>query len=320
MNIHPKTLKQEAAQLLQQTSPDYRQTVLLHSAVSLGILFLINLVSVFLNNAISDTGGLSDIGIRSILGTVQSTLMTAANIALPFWEAGILYTSMRVARQQQTRFSMLTQGFRRFGALLRFMILWMLISFAVAMVSINVLSIFAMFISLPPELEQAMAAVDMTAVTDPAEIYEMLPMDLMLQSMIPVVVVYLLLFFGVIIYFSYRFRLSQYLLLDETPIRARAALRLSNHLTNGHKKSLLMLDLSFWWYYLLQALITCLVYTPELISAMGISLPIPSDIFNVLSYGAYCVVSLILVYYAGAYVQTTNACAYEHLRSIPENI
>lgn len=317
MNI--KTLKQEAAQILKQTAPDYRKTVLLHSAVSLGILFLINLVSILLNSAIGDTGGLSDIGIRSILGTVQSTLMTASNLLLPFWEAGILYTSIRVARRQETRFSMLTQGFRRFGPLLRFMILWMLICFAVAMICINALSIFAFFIPLPTELEQAMTSIDLTTVTDSAALYDMLPMEQLMQAVLPLTVIYLLLCFGVILYISYRFRLSQYLLLDETKVRARAALTLSNHLTKGHKKSLLMLDLSFWWYYLLQALMTVLVYTPELLSAAGISLPLSADAINVVSYGVYCIASLILTYFAGAYVQTANACAYDHLRSIPEN-
>lgn len=320
MNIQPKALKQEAAQILQQTVPDYRKTVLLHSAVSLGILFVINLISVFLSNAIGDTGGLADIGMRSILGTVQSTLMTAANIALPFWEAGILYTSIRVARQQETGFSMLTQGFRRFGPLLRFMILWMLICFAITMISSNVLIFLSFLMPVPPALEQALSAVDITAMTDPAAIYELIPVELMLRSFMPLAVIYFLLCFGVILYCSYRFRLSQYLLVDETPVRARAALMLSNHLTNGHKKSLLLLDLSFWWYYLLQLLLAVLVYTPELLSLAGVQLPLSADVLNVASYGLYCIASLTLTYFAGAYVQTTNACAYDRLRKLPEEV
>ena len=146
------------------------------------------------------------------------------------------------------------------------------------------------------------------------KLYEQLPIEELMPFIIGISVVYALISLTVILWLSYRFRFSQYLLTDETPVRARAALALSNHLTRGHKKSLFMLDLSFWWYYLLQFAVAAIVYIPDILTLTGNPLPISGTVANVVFYGLYCIASLSLIWFAGAYVQTTNACAYTSIR------
>lgn len=318
MNVlQSKELKQRAALRLNEAS-GFRKTVVLHSAVSLGALIAVMVLDLLLSNAMNQTGGLSGIGARSVLGTVQGVLSTAVNILLPFWELGILYTAVRTARQQTHSFSMLTRGFQRLGPVLRYYLVQLGILFAVLTVCLNVVMFFTSWIPMPEGLQTALTQLDPTAISDPEQLLTQLPMDLLLSYLAPVLILFTLIYCGVLIHLGYRFRLSQYLLLDEEKTGAVAALGTSNRLTQHSKWSLFKLDVSFWWYYLLQLLASALAYGPELLSLAGVTLPISPGVASILFYALYAGASLALSWWAGAYVQTTYACAYEQLCTPPE--
>lgn len=312
-------LKQQARQILEATQPEYRKTVLFHSAVSLAALVLVMVLDLLLTNAVAQTGGLSDIGTRSFLGTVQGALSMAVNILLPFWELGILYTSVRVVRRQEHPLPMLSRGFQRFGPVLRYYLLQIGILLIVAMVLSNAVPILTMWQPIPEELQNAIAQIDVTAVTDPEQLMAQLPIDQLLSYMMPTLILFAAAYFIVLLHLGYRFRLSQYLLLDEQKIGAVAALGTSNLLTKHHKWNLFRLDLSFWWFYLLQLAVMAVAYGPELLALAGVTLPMPSGAADLLFYLLYTAASLTLTWFAGAYVQTTYACAYEQLRTPPES-
>lgn len=320
MNVlRPKEIKCRAAQLLTESAADYRKTVVLHSAISLAALIIVMLLDLMLSNAVAQTGGLAGIGARSVLGTVQGVLSTAVNILLPFWELGILYTSIRAVRRQPWEFSMLTRGFHRLGPMVRYYLAQIGILMLVAMVSSNAVMMLTMWIPVPESLQAAFAQIDMTAVQDPEQLMAQLPIDQLLSYALPTLVLFAVAYCGILIHLSYRFRLSRYLLLDEQKIGAVAALGISNRLTKGNKWNLFKLDLSFWWYYTLQLLVMALAYGVELLSLLGVTLPMSSGVANLLFYGLYAVASLALSWWAGAYVQASYACAYQQLCTPPES-
>lgn len=105
---------------------------------------------------------------------------------------------------------------------------------------------------------------------------------------------------------AYRYRMAIYALLEDPSITAREAMEISKRITYGHKMELLLLDLSFWWYYLLQAV------------AVSVSTYSNLTLENLWTgFGVYLgsqAVTLVVNWLFFGYVQTTYAHAYNYLR------
>ena len=319
--IQVSQMKKQASGILQNRSPEFRKTVLLHSAVTVAFLLLTSVVSFFLNRAMEGNQGLSGMGTTAILRTAQFVLTLMGNILLPFWEIGLLYTAIRAVRGKSTDFSLLTQGFSRFSVVIRYFVLYMLILLVVGFVCGNLLMSLTMFLPTPPSISSALESIDPTAYTDYQVMLEdimqalsQVPRTQLLLYFVPIGIFYLAGYLTVILLLSYRFKMSRYLLMDDKPVRAREALRISNRITRGEKTNLFLLDLSFWWYYLLQIGVAAIIYIPDLLVAAGVTLPVSQNIANLLAYVVYCAFSLVVTWFAGAYYQTTMACAYEALK------
>ncbi len=312
--IRVSEVKKQAAAILRERKPDYRTLVLMHSAVSVAFLLLTAIISFFLNRAMEGNQGLAGLGTTAILQTAQTILNLTGNVLLPFWQLGILYTSIRTARREYTDFSMLTQGFRHAGSLLRYFLLMFLILMGLAIACSNVIVTLSMFLPTPPALMEALESVEPGDMEGMMQALEQMPRNLLLAYTIPLAVIYIAGYGTLAILLSYRFRMSRYLLLDESGMRVRQSLKVSNRMTKGEKVNLFKLDLSFWWYYLLQIGISGIVYIPDILSVFGVQLPVSANVANLLAYVLYCVVNLVLVWFVEAYYQTTMACAYEVLK------
>lgn len=305
-------LKRRAATLLEQTRPEYRKLVTIHAAVSFGVLLVISLIQLLLNLSMTNEAGISGIGTSAIFTTAKATLGVISGILLPFWEVGVLYTSVRVVRRQEAEFTHLTRGLRRWGVVLRYYLLLLMLYFGVLMLLSNLIPVFMMLFPMPQSMEASMAEIDLSTVTDPMMLLEI---PGLMTYLLPIGGIFMLIYFAVLIHLTYRFRMSQYLLLDDPAVPALPALVLSNQMTKGYKWSLCKLDLSFWWYYLLQFAASAISFAPELLELAGVSLPIAADVQFFLFQGLYSLASVAVVWFFGAYVQTTYACAYDTLRS-----
>ena len=319
--IHVSTIKKRASRILREKSPQFRRTMLAHGAVSVVFLLITSLISFYLNHAMADNQGLSGMGTTAVLRTAQVTLTLIGNILLPFWEIGILYTAIRAVRGESTEFPLLAQGFRRFGVVIRYFILWIVILFAVGMVCSNVLMALSMFLPTPPAIATALNGIDPAAYTDMTEMLTdilgalaQVPKTQLLLYFVPLGILYVAGYITLLILLSYRFKMSRYLLIDETPMRARKTLGTSNRITKGERGNLFKLDLSFWWYYLLQLAVAAIVYLPDILMASGVALPVNYSTASLLSYVVYCILTLVLAWSAGAYYQVSLACAYETLK------
>ena len=121
MNIlHSRRLKERAASILSQTQPDYRKLVALHAAVSFGVMLAVSLIQLLLTMSMGNESGLSGMNSSAIFSTVKVTLGLFTSLLLPFWEVGILHTSIRVVRCEDAEFTHLTRGLRRWGVVLRY--------------------------------------------------------------------------------------------------------------------------------------------------------------------------------------------------------
>lgn len=316
MNIlNSQSLKETAASRLSRACCNPRLLTLIHTGVSLAAALLVAAVSFILEQKIGTTGGLSGIGLRSALTTAQSFLQLLLTVLTPFWEIGIVFAAIGLARQRAVRPESLTAGFRRFGPVLR---LKLLLLFLCSLLAMPCMYVSAMIFSMTPLsadfqammlpiLEQAAAAGQISQL-DPAAT------EGMLEAIQPMIPIFIVVFLGVLLPLMYRLRLAEYIIMDDASCRALPALIASWQMTRGQAMALLRLDLSFWWFYLLQALTLALAYGDRLLSLLGVSLPISDGGVYFLFYGLYALAELALYWRFGSFLYTTYALAYDTLR------
>lgn len=330
--ISSRNLKKRAASITKHSS-DFRKAVWQHSLIVLGVPLAVFLIQLLLDAAAPSQKGLDGFQTAAIFSTVQSTLDTVCSILLPFWQAGLLYAAIRATRRQDVEFSNLAQGFRRWGVVLRFYILLYLGSMAAVMAITSALSILMTFLapiyvlimpapasmqnfsseSFLTELQKAAEAEDMAAIVN------LIPKDTIMY-ILPLVVLTLLGTLALLLHLYYRIRLSQYLLMDDPAVGARASISLSNRMVKGNKWNLLKLDLSFWWYGLMNAIPVLISTLPMILTLCRISLPVSGTVLTLLCQIVSTVLSLGIVWFFGPYVEATYACAYDELRTPGQTI
>ena len=125
---------------------------------------------------------------------------------------------------------------------------------------------------------------------------------------------FLLLFLPV----SYHLRLSGYFLMDAPEKGAIYALISSFQYMRGNCLSMVRLDLSFLWFYVLEILVGLLCYGDIIAEALHIPLPLSPDGAYLLFLGAYLLCQFGLYVWQKNYVSVTYACAYRTLAEQPE--
>lgn len=297
---------------------DPKKIILLHTGATLLLSLLLILLDYLLEQRIGNTGGLSGIGTRSILETAQSVLQLARNLALPFWQMGYLYYTLKLAQGNDAGFSGLLQGFRRFGAVLRLKMLMAGLVFLVVMISSYLSS--SIFLLTPwsdPLLEALMpmfsGTVDENAIMS---IYESIP----LSSVVPMMILFLVCFAALVIPIYYRYRMADLWLMDHPGRGALAALHSSRRMMHGNCIAVFKLDLHFWWFFLLELLVSLIGISDLLLMQLGISLPFDETVSYFVFFGAYLVLQMALYLWKQNEVSVTYAHAYEALKPTEEEI
>lgn len=311
--LQPSVLRRRAGDLLQRAAYDPKKLVLLHTAVAAGSLFLVNIINYLLSLQIAQTGGLGGIGLRSVLTTVQSVLELVITIALPFWEMGLVFAALQWAKGESSVPADLLGGFRRFGAILRLRLLQGILLFVIVFGVFNISYIiflvtpFAdpLLAQLEPIIQQAG-----TSVQPEMLITEELLMSTA-QHCIPLFVIFGALFAVVLIPVFYRVRFADFAVMEEGG--ALKALLKSVKLTKKHSLQIFKLDLSFWWFYLLQAACIAIGYGDSLLSALGVALPLSSEMRFFLFSGLSLLLQGALLWQYQGSVLTSYALAYQTL-------
>ena len=291
--------------------------VLLHTGVTVGAAFVIMLLQYLLAEGIGNTGGLSGMGMRSVLETAQLVLQWANTLLLPFWSLGFLHVALLWAREAQADKRDLLAGFHRVGPYLGLLLNRAILTILVLVVSINISSVIYM---MTPAADRILELAESFGNTDQMYDYlyslDMEQIMVLLRSMIPMMVIGCVLASVLLIPLLYRFRMGEYVILDQKGIRGIGAMILSAALLRRRRWQLFKLDLRFWWYYGLKLLCTVLLYGDMILETVGVVLPVGSGMAYVLTYVLYLGGLFAVEISFRPRVETAYACAYEQLKEM----
>lgn len=309
-----RELKAAAARSLTNAAYDPKKLVLIYTGVALALSLISLVLDYFLDQQISGTGGLSGIGTRSVLETVQSLVAMAQSVAMLFWTCGWRYTTIQLYRGEQVSPASLLQGFRRFGPVLRLMLLVLAIYYAACVViAIVVIAfVFAMAVGLVmANFEQIAAGTDLAAMDGHTILQAM-------NGFWPVLVIALVVILVALAFFSYRLRLMQYFVMDHPEQGVVAAIKNSWKQMKGNVFAMFKLDMSFLWFALPDALVAMILYLDTILPALGMELPVSAEIRYFSAFVLYAVCQLGLYWWRKGYVDVTYAAAYDALREPEE--
>ena len=286
----------------------------IHAGISAGVALAVTLIYFVLEKGIAQTGGLSGMGMRSVLQTA-STLLTNANAVLaPFWNLGFWFVALLWVRQQNAKTGDLLAGFRRFGAYLRLLLNRGLLTVAIGFVSIYLSSYIYM---LTPWSASVMefaqsTGMDLNAANELIAGMDMAQMDAMLRDMLPMLAIWCVLFALLALPMLYKFRMAEFFLLDDRRMGTVRAMFHSSQVLRKRRWKLFRLDLRFWWYFVLQGLCFA-VYAADLwLPLLGVTLP-GGVVFSMGLYALYLAGLFLVQTFLRPRVQTAYALAYEQL-------
>lgn len=303
-----RALKEAADRSLAAAAYDPKKLILIHTGVSLLLALAATGLDMVLGTRIADTGGLSGLGMRSVLSTIQSFLRLANLVVLPFWELGLVFAAMRLAKGQETRPGSLLEGFRRWGPALRLFLIQALLYVGIGIVSMNIASYIFMLTPLALPLMEMLTPYLESPQTMP--VLDEATALAVARATIPMLLIFLALYLLMAIPFSYQLRMANYALMDAPYEGAMVAMRKSRRLMRRRKLQLFKLDLSFWWFYAGLVLTSLVCYGDVFLPLLGVALPFSETVsfflFFVLSQG----MQLALYYFLRGKVAVTYAHAY----------
>lgn len=308
-------LHRQAQERLQQASAPKR-LVLMHTLVALGSTLLIAGLNILFQLMIADTGGLSGVGTRSILATAQTILETVVMIALPFWQMSLSFLALCWARNIHVGTDDLLQGFRRFGPVLVFQILYGLVFVILGFAVLNLAStIFMMTPLSAPFLEEFSPLMDPAATAEQIEAF-FAPEKIMgmADTMIPLFIIFGIVFMIAAIPVFYRLRLGEFAVMDGCT--GGKALAHSFRATRKNWLPLVKLDLHFWWFYALILLCNIVGNGDRLLPLLGITLPIGADAAYFLFFALGTALQILVLWQFQGQVITSYALLYNDL-SLP---
>ncbi len=315
MNIRNiRQIHETTAQRLEQAQYK-QQIILIYAAISLGLSAVVSVATYWLSSQISQTGGLSNMGLRSILSTLETLLPIVQNLVLLCLELGFLNAMIRMSRGLYTSAQSLRAGISRFWAGFRCSLLISFRYFLTGMVSFYLaLMIFgfsplsndAMKILTP--IAEQMTVLDSQVMVDDATVFALM------EALKPLFVIVGIVLLLMLIPLFYRYRLANYILMDKPSYGALRAMTESQILMRRNCFALFKLDLSLWWYYLLTGLSLAICYGDVIFSMLGIALPWSDTVSYFLFYGLFLAVQFVLYYFFGNRIGVTYALAYEALK------
>ena len=300
-----KYLKKKASNRL-QSGNDPKKVVLVYAGIVALSSLVVTVVQDLLDSQISQTGGIQNIGTRSMLTTADTVLTIVQLLLVMCLTLGYTGSMLRIARGQYASPNSLKAGGERIWVLLRTRLLQMLIMTAAAFA----LCFLVVNVCLLTPLSNRVIAV-MGTVSAEELLSNGLALMGLYSAMLPIILIYLVALVPLLWYFSCTYRMVDYLLIDRPQLGAFGVLRESRRMMQGNMKMMLRVDLSFWWYYLLQALVSVLIYLNMVLALFAIGLP-P----EVLYWGTvvlYLAADFALRYFFSNKVAVTYALFYDSL-------
>lgn len=307
-------LKAESRRGLDQ-SVHQQNIALVYSAGLVGSAVLVLILDYFLSEMISGTGGLGNLGTRTILSTLQSMLPILQMLVLLGWNAGYALSVLQMIRRQQPDRNTLASGFSLFFPMLRCMLLEGILYFNLVIISFFLSVQIYSFTPWAKEVMQLLEPMLPAMMENPDTfILEEAILLPALMNMLPMVLMFAVLYLALSLPISYRLRFSTFCLVDAPRGGAMRAMHSSRMMLRRNCWKLIRIDLHFWWYHGLLALASLI----QMLPLMGFVLPVGFDATYYLCYGIYLAVVFALYVLARNRVEGTYAATYEALREKPK--
>ena len=302
-----RQLKSLAKQRVSACRYDARKLALIFTGAGVALSLLMTLVNFFLSQQIEGTGGLGGIGTRTLLSSIQMLVMLGGALAMPFWSLGYTRAALDTGRDGSAEPRTLLKGFRLFFPALR---LFFLQGALLAIIIIASMQLGSILYMLTPVSEAAIPVIESllsegeAALADPSAINQLLSVFWPMYLLIGIILLVLL------IPVLYRLRLVEFSLVDGEE-KALKNMITSNLRMKGHCLWMFKLDVSFWWYFLLQGLAATLAYGDSFFPGSDVAY----WVFYLLSAAAQLIISFLFL----PQVQTTYALAYDEITKDENN-
>jgi len=288
MNIrNTQECKRFAAQRL-KNAPDAKRIVLIYSALAIGLSALVTVVNYVLGLQINQMGGLSQMGTRTILTTLQSVLPLVQSIFNLCLTVGFLAVTLRIARGQYVSAQTLRLGFDRFWILLRATVIQsFLYSSLIFLACYAGIMIYMMTPLSRDAMELLLPYLSDVSILDSAIVLEDAVYNQLTQTIWPAYLICGVLLLILLPPVFYSYRMLHFVIIDKPGLGAFAALRESKRMMRGNRLALLKLDISLWWYYAAMVLASVIGYGDMILPLLGIRQPWSEDVGYFLFYGLY---------------------------------
>lgn len=315
MNIrHPKTVKSVARELLSRAG-QLRQILLVYCGILLASCLVTTGLGQGLGSLMSRSGGLGNLGTRSLLSTLQTLLPMAHTLVLMVLDLGLLAAMLRISRGQFTSPQTLRTGLARFFPLLRLLLLQIPIYLALGLAMVYAsMMVFFMTPLSNGVIELLTPMVNSGA--DPQQLVTMLTTDdaalmAFLKAVAPMYGILLVLMAAVMIPVSYRLGVAQLVIVEDPRAGAFRALSESFRMTRRNCMAFFKLDLSFWWYYLASMLVNVLPFLDSVVPM--------SESAGWLLYGLSLVLQIGLYYFFRPRLEVGRCLIYNAIRPKPQS-
>ena len=315
MNLrNTREIKDFASRRLEE-SASQKQIVTIYIGLGLGLTALVTVLNHVLGLQIDNFGGLSNLGKRTMLSSVQSMLPLAQSILAMCLDVGYVAAMLRIARGMYTSPQTLRLGFDRFWVLMRCAIFKGLIFTGVMIGSMYLgIVIFLMTPLADPVEEIVTPLISQMTLLDSAVMIDDATYAQLVQAMLPCFA-----FGGVVLVILggpifYSFRMVNYVIIDKPAMGALMALRESKKMMRGHRLQLLKLDVSLWWYYLASAGALLVCYGDVLLPMLGVELPVPETVAFFGFYLLYMAASFCVHYFLRNKAEVSYALAYDAVK------
>lgn len=309
-----REIKDFASKRLEDSSSQ-RQIVLIYAALALGLTALVTVLNHVLNLQIDNFGGLSNLGKKTMLSSVQSMLPLVQTFLSMCLDVGYMAAMLRIARGMYSSPQTLRLGFDRFWVLLRCGIIRGLILTGVTFVSVYAgITIFMLTPFSHSATEIVAPIMNQMTLMDTALTIDEATYAQLVQAMIPGFVLcgVMLLVLGGPIFYS--FRMVNYVIIDKPGMGALMALRESKKMMRGNRRQLLKLDVSLWWYYLATGVSLVICYGDVLLPMLGVKLPVSDTAAFFGFYVLYMAASFAILVLLRNRVEVTYALAYDAVK------
>lgn len=295
------------------TNPQH--IALVYAAICCGLSLLATILSTLLSDQISGTGGLGNIGLRSVLSTGQSVLPLINLVITACLSLGYHTAILSITRGYEASPRTLISGFRNFGPLLRCMLLRGAIYCGIALIATYLSSFIFLATPYGEHFKQVMAPyLSSLTVLDTGFVLDEAAIAAAAEAVIPMLWIMASMCLVMITPMYYRFRMADFALADDPRKGAIHALLKSRHIMRRNCIALFRLDLTLWWFYLVQVVIQLVCYGDLLLPMVGINFPWDSQISYYLFYGISLVMQVALYYYGKNRVYSVYAVAYDILQ------